>query len=210
MKLKLALATLFTAFGLNAIAQTEKTALKTMPAVSVTPDSTAKASLAENKAAENKTVAPLAKKVSYTLSAGAGFSNFGNYSYISPSVFYRLSPKWSVFSSLTYINSNFTAFAGDSRQPMATKNYLLHAGATYDVSDKLRLSGSVWRDFSGATNQFGNNGLRQPAIYGTEFHARYKINEHLSVSGGFRTSNGNYYSPYNSNSYYSPSPFLGF
>ena len=210
MKLKFAFIALFSAFGLNTFAQSEKAALESAPVATVAPDSAAQTKAAENKPAGAKTVVQAPKKVFYNLSVGAGFSNFGNYTYITPSVFYRLNPKWSVFTSLTYLNGNFSYFGGDNRQPMATKNYLLHAGAAYDVNDKLRLSGSVWRDFSGVTTQFNNSGLRQPAIYGTEFHARYKITDHLSVSGGIRTSNGSFYSPYNYNSYYSPSPFLGF
>ena len=191
MKLKLAFATLFTAFSLNAFAQTEKATLETTTTIAATPDSAAAA-----KAPENKTVAPAAKKVSYSLSAGAGFSGFGNYSYVSPAVYYRLNPKWSVFSRLTYLNSNF-GFAGAERQPMATRNYLLHAGLAYEVSDKLQLSGSIWRDFSGSTRTFNGSAFRQPAIYGTEFNARYKITEHLSVTGSIRTVSGSGLMPYN-------------
>jgi hypothetical protein len=202
MKLKLAFATFFTAFGLNAFAQTEKASLEAAPPVAVTPDSTAAA-----KAPETKMVVQPAKKVSYSLSAGAGFSGLGNYSYVSPAVYYRLNPKWSVFSRLTYLNSNFS-FANPERQPMATKNYLLHAGAAYQVSERLQLSGSIWRDFSGNTRAFSGSGLRQPAIYGTEFNAYYKITEHLSITGSIRTSSGTGLMPYNP--YFSPSPQLGF
>src|SRR5690606_39986264 len=82
--------------------------------------------------------------------------------------------------------------------PMATKHYLVHVGGAYDVNEKLRLSGSVWRDFSGISGQPElMNGFRMPGSYGTEFNASYKFSENFSVHGSIRTSHGNPYgSPY--------------
>ena len=80
---------------------------------------------------------------------------------------------------------------------MATRNYFIHVGGAYDVSEKLQLSGSVWRDFAGATTPVGAAGsFMQPARYGADFNAHYKINDHFSIYGSIRTSSGNTYNPY--------------
>ena len=152
MKLKLTFIALFAGFSINTFAQqTEKAALTNAAPEIVATVSADSAVLA--KSAASKTVAQMPNKVSFSLSAGTMFSNYGNTSYLAPSMYYRLNNKFSVFSGVTYLNSNFTPLATETRQPMATKHYLVHVGGAYDVSDKLRLSGSVWRDFSGVSGQ---------------------------------------------------------
>jgi hypothetical protein len=216
MKLKLAFIAFFATITASAFAQqAEKAALtNAVPevAATVSTDSVAHTT----PAAPAKMVAQVPKKATFSLSAGTMFSNYGHASYVSPAMYYRLNNKFSVFSSLTYLNNNFTPFASENRQPMATKHYLVHVGGAYDVSDKLRLSGSVWRDFSGIAGQ--NElmpGLKMPARYGTEFNASYKFSENFSVHGSIRTSHGNGYSPYfnqyNSyNSSFNQNPYFGF
>ncbi|MFC5272183.1 hypothetical protein [Adhaeribacter terreus] len=217
MKLKLTFLAFFATVGFSAFAQqTEKAALtNTVPevAATVSSDSVAKT----NPNADAKTVVQIPQKVSFSLSAGTMFSNYGHASYLSPAMYYRLNNKFSVFSSVTYLNNNFTSFASENRQPMATKHYLVHVGGAYDVSEKLRLSGSVWRDFSGISGQPEMmNGFKMPASYGTEFNASYKFNKNFSVHGSIRTSHGNpygspFFNNYNSfNSGFSPAQPFGF
>lgn len=204
MKLKLTFIALFAGLSFNSFAQqTEKAALvNTAPEVTstVSIDSVAKTSTSTVV----KTVAQTPKKVSFSLSAGTMFSNYGNASYLAPSLYYRLNNKFSLFSGVTYLSNNFIPFSNENRQPMATRHYLVHAGGAYDVTDKLRLSGSVWRDFSDMAGQPAMmNGFKMPASYGTEFNASYKFNENFSVHGSIRTVHGNPYSPFfnNYNSY---------
>ncbi|MBK0402042.1 hypothetical protein I5M27_03535 [Adhaeribacter sp. BT258] len=216
MKLKLTFIALSATLSFTAFAQqTEKAALtNAVPEVATTlsSDSVAKTT----PVAPVKTVGQVPQKVSFSLSAGTMFSNYGHASYLSPAMYYRLNNRFSVFSSVTYLNSNFAPFANENRPPMATKHYLVHVGGAYDVSDKLRLSGSVWRDFSGISGQPElMNGLKMPASYGTEFNASYKFSENFSVHGSIRTSHGNpYSSPYfnNYNSYnsgFGRNPYFG-
>lgn len=178
--------------SLNVFAQqSEKAALNNTMPVSATD--TVHAAVAKKDLAVTKT---FEKKASFSLSAGTMVSNYGMASYLAPALRYQLSPKFSVFGGVTYLNSNYTAMHAENKTPMASKNYFVHAGGSYQVTDKLRLSGSVWRDFSAASNTVLPGSLSRPGRYGTEFQAHYKITEHLSLFGSFRTVNGNGLNPY--------------
>lgn len=210
MKLKLTFFVLFSAFGFASFAQDAgKASLETVAAppamVQTSPDSS------KTQPSETKTLAQLPKKVGFSLSAGTMVSNYGMASYLAPSMYYRLNSKFSLFTGVTYINSNFSPYRTDGLQPMATKHYLMNVGGTYHVSDKLLLSGSVWRDFSNLAGNFNERtNLRQPARYGTEFNATYKVNDVLTIHGGIRTSTGG--NPYNQgyNSFYNPGMPYGY
>ena len=210
MKLKFLILPFLAAFSLPAFAQqAEKAALATSAAPATTAFSVTD-SAATTKTSEARTVAQLPKKVGFSLSAGTMVSNYGMASYVAPNMYYRLNSRFSLFTGVTYLNSNFSPYRTEGLQPMATKHYLVNVGGMYQVSDKLQLSGSVWRDFSNLSNQFGNgNNFRQPASYGTEFNATYKVNDVLTIHGGIRTSSGNpYYNGFNS--YYQPGAPYGF
>lgn len=217
MKLNLTFIALFSAFSLGAYAQqTEKAFLETVTAPAATAYSVTDSACLKTPAAKTdaKTVGQMPKKVSFGLAAGTMVSNYGMATYLAPSMYYRVNSKFSLFTGVTYLNSNFTPYHTEGLQPMATKNYLVNVGGMYQVSDKLQLSGSVWRDFSNMPNQFINgNNLRQPARYGTEFNATYKVNDVLTIHGGIRTSHGNpygnpYYNGYNAA--FSPAPPFGY
>ena len=214
MKLKLTFIALFTTLGFTSFAQqTEKASLENSMAPATTalsvPDSAA-VKTTEAKT-DIKTVTQMPKKVSFSLGAGTMVSNYGMTSYLTPTMYYNVNSKFSMFTSVTYLNSSFNSYRSEGLQPMATKNYLMQVGGTYAVSDKLQISGSVWRDFSNISAQMGNTGnFRQPARYGTEFRATYKVNEFLTIHGAVRTSNGS--NPYynNFNSAYQPGSPFGF
>ena len=209
MKLKFTFILLFSAIGFSCFAQeTEKAALESVSAPSATTFTVTDS--AATKTAETKTVVQMTKKVSFSLAAGTMIGSHGMATYLAPSMYYRLNSKFSLFTGFTYLNTNFSPHRTEGLQPMATKHYLVNLGGMYQVSDKLQISGSVWRDFSNVPNQFGNsNNLRQPNRYGTEFNATYKVSDVLTIHGGIRTSNGNpYYNGYNSA--FSPAAPFGF
>ncbi|MGV3540661.1 MAG: hypothetical protein ACO1OQ_12685 [Rufibacter sp.] len=148
-------------------------------------------------------VAAPVPRVSYSLSAGAAFSNFGNASFIEPRVQYRVTPRFHVFSSLTMIqNWNTPMLAVPSAEggnryaaAMPSRQYLLHVGGTYAMTDKLLLSGSVWKDLSSTNgaNRWNSN----PYLYnrfagqqGFHFQAQYQVSPNVTISGGVRYSNG--------------------
>lgn len=147
-------------------------------------------------------VTPFVPRVSYGLTAGAGISNFGSMSYIEPRVQYRVTPRFHVFSSLTVLQTwGGPTFRNASSEGSSTssllspdRQYLLHVGGTYAMTERLLLTGSVWKDLQAgaAANRWNNN----PFTYGRypnqgfQFKAQYQVSPNVTVSGGVRYSNG--------------------
>ncbi|MBC3538375.1 hypothetical protein ACFSC6_16690 [Rufibacter sediminis] len=140
-------------------------------------------------------------RVSYGLNAGAGFSNFGSVSYVEPRVQYQLSPRFSVFSSLTMLQTwGGPTFRTTSREGTSTvmsaapdRQYLLHVGGSYAMSEKLLLSGSVWKDLNpSVSNRMNYNPFTYGRLpnQGFQFQAQYQVAPNVTVSGGVRYSNG--------------------
>ncbi len=203
MKLKLTFCALFAIVSLPSFAQqTEKAALNATDPVEAT---FAANDSVTARTTETKTVVKVPSKPTFSLSAGTMFGSNGMATYLAPTMYYRLNQKFSLFTGVTYLNGNFSPYRTEGTQPMATKHYLVNVGGAYDVTDKLRISGSVWRDFSNITGQVGApNSFNRPARYGTEFRATYKVTESLSIHGAVRTSNGNAYPGFNNPNSYNP------
>nr|WP_230680211.1 hypothetical protein [Pontibacter sp. 172403-2] len=146
-------------------------------------------------------------KLSYGLSAGASFSNgFGGATYLEPSVRYQVSNRFRVNASLTYVNvmpynTSLTSSEGNTvvYRNSGGSHYIMSAGVDYLASNRLILSGNIWRDFSNMPQNSYN--LYSPGRMGADFKATYKITENLSVTGGIRYTDGA--SPFAS-PYYNP------
>lgn len=147
-------------------------------------------------------LAPPVPRVSYSLSAGAAFNNFGSASYLEPRVQYRVTPRVHVFSSLAIIQNwgspAIISTTAESKRPTAmiapNRHYLLHVGGSYAMSERLLLSGSVWKDLSPSSvatrwnnNPFMNGRLPQQ---GFQFQAHYQVTPHVTISGAVRYNNG--------------------
>ncbi|MDQ4139142.1 MAG: hypothetical protein M3142_01330 [Bacteroidota bacterium] len=155
------------------------------------------------------------RKVSYSMSAGAMFSpGWGSATYLEPSVSVPVTKRFSGFASLNMISTFGTNYnwlgrenAGANYTPLRNQHFILHAGGNYMVNDRLRLTGSVWRDLSKNTMPIPVNLLMPGGSNGMMFRAHYKVTDNFSVSGGLRYSNGNAYQ----NRWYNPaSPYGGF
>ncbi|WP_207432635.1 hypothetical protein [Sabulibacter ruber] len=148
-----------------------------------------------------KASAPAVPRVSYGLNAGASFSNFGSVSFVEPRLQYRVTPRFHVFSSLTMLQTwggpTFRTTTGEGTSTLMTaapsRQYLLHVGGSYAMSERLLLSGSVWKDLNpSATNRWNSN----PFLYGRmpnqgfQFNAQYQVTPNVTISGGVRYSNG--------------------
>ncbi|WP_299818892.1 hypothetical protein [uncultured Pontibacter sp.] len=148
-------------------------------------------------------------KLSYSLSAGASFSSgFGSATYLEPSVRYQVSNRFRVNTSLTYINTMpySTSMVNPEGNTVVYRNnggshYIASVGVDYLASDRLILSGNIWKDFSNVPANNLNYNLYSPGRMGADFRATYKITEHFTVSGAIRYTDGA--SPYNS-SFYGP------
>jgi hypothetical protein len=139
-------------------------------------------------------------KMQYSFAVGSQFSRFGTAAYFQPSILFPVTNRFRAFASVSFINTMGASFG---RQPLdagypgatsfARQHYVVHAGGNYMVNERLNLTGSIWRDFSNrnylpytSMNAFSPGGTS-----GMLLRANYKITENLSISGGFRYSNGN-------------------
>ncbi len=147
-------------------------------------------------------------KLSYGLSAGASFSNgFGGATYLQPSVRYQVSNRFRVNASMAYINvmpysRSLNSAEGNTLVYRNTggSHYIMSAGVDYLASNRLILSGNIWRDFSNMPQSSAFN-LYSPGRMGADFKATYKVTENFSVTGGIRYTDGA--SPFAS-PYYNP------
>lgn len=146
----------------------------------------------------------LSQRTSFSLNAGAMFAGrFGSASYVSPTMAYQVSRRFSVFGGATLLRTTpgvayGYAYPGSdvaygSARPgfYGTTRMLIQGGGQYAVSPRLTLTGSAWKDLTpgGYTVNpyagFGTN-LGQ----GVNLRADYHITENFSISGGLRMSNG--------------------
>ena len=180
----------------QAAAQDTKQSLDAVPvpATTVTPAAAATSPETEVKAKPAWT----GPKLSYGLSAGASFSNgFGSATYLEPSVRYQVSNRFRVNTSLTYVNVmpyNSTMVGPEGNTVVYRNNggshYIGSVGVDYLASDRLILSGNIWKDFSNIPANNLNYGLYSPGRMGADFRATYKITEHFTVTGGIRYTDG--------------------
>lgn len=151
-------------------------------------------------------------RVSYGLSMGTTFGPGFGASYVEPTLRYQLSNRFRAFGGLTYMHISPQQFAVATPEggtimhnTGSSSHMIVNAGVDYLASERVILSGSIWRDFSNVPVQsriyngaFGNGGRM-----GADFRATYKITDHLSVTGGVRFSDGN--SPFQP-PFYGPTP----
>ncbi|MEI6852940.1 MAG: hypothetical protein WCL06_08860 [Bacteroidota bacterium] len=148
------------------------------------------------------------KRMSFSVDVGFGFAaskySSGAYTYISPYMSYLVTPRFKLdvggilqqgFNGFN--NSEFSSFGGNGT------NALLFVRGNYLVSDRLIISGSVYKtftsyktlnsEFTGKKNSLDN--------YGINIGAEYKISEHMTIGAQVNFSNGNNNPFYNSESY---------
>ncbi|TPE43761.1 hypothetical protein FJM65_12185 [Pontibacter mangrovi] len=143
------------------------------------------------------------------MNLGASFSSgFGNATFVEPSVRYQVSNRFRVNTSLAYVRTTpFNAtVAGPEGTTMLYRNrggshYIASVGVDYLASERLMLSGNIWRDFSNLPAQDFGNSPYNPGRMGADFRATYKVTENFSIMGGIRYSDGA--SPYG-NPFYAP------
>jgi hypothetical protein len=191
----------------QSMAQESKASLDAVP---ISTNTNALPPLSESDKAEIKAKpAWSGPRLSYTMSMGASFSNgFGSATYIEPTARYQVSNRFRVNASMAYINvmptqSSITNPEGTTvmYRNNARSHYIGSVGIDYLASDRLMLSGNIWRDFSNVPANTMSYNLYSPGRMGGDFMATYKITEHFSVTGGVRYNNG--LAPFNS-PFYSP------
>ena len=123
---------------------------------------------------------------------------FGAASYLSPVLGYQLTPRFRVFAGGTYLRTFpgvglAPGTTGDAATPGALRGYnryIVQGGGTYDVSARLSLTGTAWKELTPLTS----NGYRVNPYagfgQGMSLRADYQVTPNFSVSGGVRMSQG--------------------
>jgi hypothetical protein len=152
------------------------------------------------------------KKFNLTFRAGAlfvtgpGGQYFGTY--VSPEGSYRLSPKFTITGGMTIYNiygSLYSYQPSENSFGYPTANFtqsFLYASGTYQVNNKLRLSGTVYKRMNLFTEQISNTGNTNIDYHGMIMGVDYKLGENVFIQGQIEFSND----PYSRHSY----PYSGF
>lgn len=149
-------------------------------------------------------------RLHYGFELGASFSNsstYGDYfsTYYKPMISYDVSPRFSINTGLSYINSNVSnvPVVGENNYQLFSGNisqYYAFIGGEYKLTDKLSVGGSVFYDFTSYSSFDGTrvqkrNGLENLGYSG---YFKYQINDNMSIEGEIRVNDKNPYNQYNS------------
>jgi len=147
-------------------------------------------------------------KIHYGFEMGASFTNsnrYGDYfsTYYRPTISYDISPRFSLNTGLTYINShvnnvpvvseyNYQLFSGNISQ------YNAFIGGEYKLTDRLIVGGSVFYDFTSYQSFDGQPVIKRNGLenIGYSGYFKYKVNDNFSIEGEIRINDRN---PYNQN-----------
>jgi len=145
--------------------------------------------------------------------SGSSYYGTGLTTFISPSISYRVSPRFSVSGGLTVSNTSlfnyrpWYAAEGSSPFDANFSKALIYLEGTYRISERLSISGAGFKEFTITDNSPFYNPLSKNEPYGIYLNAQYKIAERAYFQVGFGYTSG--YSPYMGSPMYDPSPFSG-
>lgn len=150
------------------------------------------------------------KRLGVSMEMGVGISgsksSFGTYAFVAPFFNYRVSPRFRLDVGAIYTqgfnnlsSSEFQGFNGNS------SNLSLFVRGNYLVSDKLIISGAVYKTFDLNKPQTSDLSVQKKTFenYGAIVCIDYKISENLTIGAqvNFSNRNSNPY-PYNSRDNY--------
>ena len=137
---------------------------------------------------------------------GSGFST-----YISPSVSYRISPRFTIRGGVTLSNTTLFNYrpwySMEATQPFDANftNAMVWVEGSYMVTDKLMISGAGFKQFTLTDNSPAYNPYTNNNPYGVYLNATYKINDRMFIQAGFGYTRNQ--QPYTGSSLFNPSPF---
>jgi hypothetical protein len=156
--------------------------------------------------------------IGFTMQVGTGFaSNFNGKSsfntYVSPALAYNVSSRFRMKAGVMVFN-NF----GDPYYAGSDYYYspVMNSGTTtsvylqgdYLLSNKLMLSGAVYKDFSTLNTHPTDPGYKAPESQGMIFNVNYRPTQHVEINASFEYGNGNrsmLHSPFYPGNTFSPS-----
>jgi long-subunit fatty acid transport protein len=135
------------------------------------------------------------KKMQIGLNVGSSVGFFGNNqsifsTYFHPTLSYQLRPKLHFQTGLLLLNQQFNLNPASEvyAQPYNGNTALITAGLTYDVNEKLQVSGMIYSNIAQPNQQAMNN--FNSRNWGAVFNATYKVTENFHISGSINVSNG--------------------
>jgi hypothetical protein len=148
-----------------------------------------------------------AKKISSGVQFGSSFTSFGNYgsafsTSISPYLSYPISKRFSVSGGITFTNTSMFGikpFYASTETTSMNGNFtsaLLYVSGDYLVNDRLRISGTLYKEINLYNSVPTNFPYSKPEVQGGYMKVDYKVFENFHIEAGFGFSQGG--SPYNS------------
>lgn len=183
----------------QAAAQEVKPSLNAAPVPSAEMTAPAAATASETSVTADEKPSWSGPKLSYGLNMGASFSSaYGSATFVEPTVRYQVSNRFRVNAGLSYMHTSpyQASFTGAEGTTVMYRNnggshYIGSVGVDYLASDRLILSGNIWKDFSNTpVNGFNNGGFYSPGRMGADFRATYKVTSNFTITGGIRYTDG--------------------
>ncbi|MHC1774694.1 MAG: hypothetical protein AB9834_04695 [Lentimicrobium sp.] len=147
----------------------------------------------------------------FNLQTGASFSTgYGGGSlfstYLAPSFSQNLGKKFTLSAGAVINNTTFNNTAMWNQDGGLTPysgnmtTFTLYASGSYQVNDRLTLSGSAYKTINPAFNARLNPESLRMEAQGMSFGVGYKVGENMHIGAEIRMQQGgnNYYSPYGS------------
>lgn len=154
------------------------------------------------------------KKVDYSLSTGTSFFSSpgfasGSSFFLAPEFKMKLSPKFKVDAGIMLMQNRLNAsmptsiFGEKSVVVKSGPSYggIVYASGNYQLNARLVFSGSFEKSFS--PDGYSQMGL-QNSYQTMSLGVKYKLSEHMSISGGFRVLQTNGFNPYSGYNYLMP------
>ena len=145
---------------------------------------------------------------SFTTSSGFG-SGFSTY--ISPTLSYRVSPRFTVRGGVSLSNTtlfNYRPWYSIEPSQQFNANFtkaVLWVQGSYMVTDRLMISGAGFKEFTLTDDSPAYNPFTINNPYGVYLNATYKINDRMFIQAGFGYTRDQM--PYRGSPMYDPSPF---
>jgi len=147
----------------------------------------------------------------FDLTMGTLIGRFGSgrttSSFVAPKINYHLNSKWKLSGGILFFN-NITPLAinatKDAILPYAAtpRNLYIFSESVYQVSEKISIHGSVFKNLSAPENKFMVNPMMNFSNNFANLGFNFQLNENISFGAQFSISEGYY--PYH-NTFYSPS-----
>jgi hypothetical protein len=158
-------------------------------------------------------------KISSGVQLGTYFNSFSGYgssftTYVSPHISYAFNSRFRINAGVTILNSSlygvkpWYSMNQESTLNGNFTNALIFVSGDYLVNDRLKVSGTLFKEFNLLNSVAGNNPYNRDNAQGAFMKVDYKVFENFHIEAGFGYSKGvDPYSGYFGNPY-SYSPFI--